>query len=90
MSYSINGTVVINSSGQIDWSKIINVPTIITGATTYRSVTANTANTSNAYEIGKQYRLELTGTNVRVLRVITLGDCTSVCDCNCNNSGGAG
>ncbi len=83
MTYSIAGSVVINSSGQIDWSRIINKPTnMITGTTTYREVTNGTGDIANI-----NYRLEITGTLVRILKTNNLSNCAN-CNCNCSDGGG--
>ena len=39
MTMSINGTVVVESDGKIDWNKLIGTPTIGITGTTGRNVT---------------------------------------------------
>ncbi len=84
MTYSIAGSVVINSSGQIDWSRIINKPTYIA------SVGGRVINTgSGSITVSSSVALEIVGTKLNSVKTNVLGNCTN-CNCNCSDSGSSG
>lgn len=75
--YSITGTEIVNDSGQIDWSKIINVPTHIVGvANTVESV--GNAGTYSSEERSVQINVE---NKIRYVLRIIRNYCA--CDCAC-------
>lgn len=78
MTYSINGTVVIDANAQVAWSKINPGVTVITVNTTMNVVNTGT-------ELANGYYIDLVGTDLRAYRV--LGNCNCNCNCECGGSG---
>lgn len=82
MTYSIGGTVVIESNASIQWNKVIGVVGAITVNSTMQVV-------NSGIEVANGYYLQLSGNDLQAVRV--LGNCNCACACDCMNcDGGSG
>jgi len=90
MAYKVGTTIVIDDSGNVDWSRIANKPVIGTGDITSVTVTngtpsggANISSSMVASYIGNCYVESLSGGGTTGAVTITANRKTFNCNCNC-------
>lgn len=78
--YSVNGVEVVDDTGQVDWTRFKNKPTLVNGANgTTRNETIGSGSIS-----ALTFYLEDDGTGkARLVRRVTLVNCDCNCDCFC-------
>lgn len=76
MAFKIGSTTVINNSSQVDWGRLINVPSYVASAVNTVSVTnCGSGSALQVTRSGRSVTLKLANTN-----------CNCNCNCDCGNS----